>query len=350
MHGWRWWSDCFVNDTHKGITIPILVMLVLGLLVLDLLVFCRNKWVTLEFWVFLCNLIDILSLCVDNSGYSACAKYNRNWLDSVVQPGAQNRLGVCVTSSHRIVLLYMRLDSGHLVLRWETVAAVITPMFGELQHHNGWQADQPLTCSFLPLLLLPSARFWGCSAPPNKACAVTHLADSFHHRRTTVWGVGLVFSVSVIASWVGLSDIVLPCFLCGHLCNQWYVWFLTMGFMFNSEKALENQSFHLFGTLSSSSSSSSHCKQAFLWSQQGTPVKSFYVLFVRVLNVSDLNLWSITNARGNQPVRLCLWIRRWGVKGCCTNGRSHSWSLLTPEISLITGVSAFCWVQKNRSF
>jgi hypothetical protein len=106
-----------VNDSHKVITIPILVMLVLGLLVLDLLVFCRNKWVTLESWVFLCNLIDILSLCVDNSGYSACAEYNRNWLDSTVQPGAQNRLGVCVTSSHRSVLLYMRLDSGHLVLR-----------------------------------------------------------------------------------------------------------------------------------------------------------------------------------------------------------------------------------------
>jgi hypothetical protein len=97
-----------VNDTHKVITIPILVMLVLGLLV-----FCRNKWVTLESWVFLCNLIDILSLCVDNSGYSAFAEYNRNWLDSAVQPGAQNRLGVCVTSSHRIVLLHMRLDSGH---------------------------------------------------------------------------------------------------------------------------------------------------------------------------------------------------------------------------------------------
>lgn len=106
-----------MNDTQKVITIPILVMLVLGLPVLDLLVFCRNKWVTLESWVFLCKLIDILSLCVDNSGYSACAEYNRNWLDSAVQPGAQNRLGVCVTSSHRIVLLFMRLDSGHLVLR-----------------------------------------------------------------------------------------------------------------------------------------------------------------------------------------------------------------------------------------
>jgi len=110
MHGWRWWSDCFVNDTQKVITIPILAMLVLGLPVLDLLVFCRNKWVTLESWVFLCKLIDILSLCVDNSGYSACAEYNRNWLDSAVQPGAQNRLGVCVTSSHRIVLLYVRLS------------------------------------------------------------------------------------------------------------------------------------------------------------------------------------------------------------------------------------------------
>ncbi len=173
------------------------------------------------------------------------------------------------------------------------------------------------------------------------------ILSTIEEQQCGVWGL------SFLCLWLFLewACLILSChvscvdtFATSDMCDSWqWVSCLT------SEKAFENQSYYFFGT-SSSSSSSSHCKQAFLWSQQGTPVKSFLCAIGQSFECDRLEFVEHHKCKRQLTSLLVSFIRRWRVKGCCTNGRSHSWSLLTPEISLITGVSAFCWVQKNRSF